>query len=203
MNEPDLPPYAGYDVLAKWETPSFDELTREVLAQRLSSLPEQSFLTPALFCVLEAVVARLAPILAGLEPERLARWIDDRLSRNIGEGFRREDEPPLQESWRIGLAALDHEAQGRFHATFVDLNVRAQDAVLETIQRGEVHHALWTPLDAATFFSDSLLKTIAGLSYAHPAAWNDIGFGGPAGPRGYVRLGFDARDPWEAKERRA
>ncbi len=36
--------------------------------------------------------------------------------------------------------------------------------------------------------------------YAHPAAWNEIGFGGPASPRGYVRMDFDQRDPWEAAE---
>ena len=28
----------------------------------------------------------------------------------------------------------------------------------------------------------------------------EIGFGGPASPRGYVRMNFDRRDPWEAVE---
>jgi len=32
-----------------------------------------------------------------------------------------------------------------------------------------------------------------------PAAWSEVGFRGPASPRGYVRHGFDERDPWEAK----
>jgi hypothetical protein len=36
--------------------------------------------------------------------------------------------------------------------------------------------------------------------YSHPWAWNEIGFGGPASPRGYVRMAFDRRDPWEAAE---
>ena len=36
--------------------------------------------------------------------------------------------------------------------------------------------------------------------YAHPTAWNEIGFGGPASPRGYVRLDKNRRDPWEAAE---
>ena len=34
-----------------------------------------------------------------------------------------------------------------------------------------------------------------------PIAWNEIGFGGPASPRGYVRMDFNRRDPWEAVER--
>jgi hypothetical protein len=36
--------------------------------------------------------------------------------------------------------------------------------------------------------------------YAHPTAWSEIGWGGPASPRGYVRLDFNERDPWEAAE---
>jgi hypothetical protein len=38
--------------------------------------------------------------------------------------------------------------------------------------------------------------------YSHPTAWSEIGFGGPASPRGYVRMGFNRRDPWEAAEAR-
>ena len=47
-----------------------------------------------------------------------------------------------------------------------------------------------------------LLKTVAALYYAHPTAWSEIGFGGPASPRGYVRLGFNETDPWEGEEGR-
>ena len=36
--------------------------------------------------------------------------------------------------------------------------------------------------------------------YAHPTAWNEMGFGGPASPRGYVRMDKNRRDPWEAAE---
>jgi hypothetical protein len=39
--------------------------------------------------------------------------------------------------------------------------------------------------------------------YAHPYAWNEIGFGGPAYPRGYKNLGIDRREPWERPERDA
>lgn len=31
-------PYAGYDVLAKWDTPSWDDQTREVIRRRLGSM---------------------------------------------------------------------------------------------------------------------------------------------------------------------
>ncbi len=45
-----------------------------------------------------------------------------------------------------------------------------------------------------------MIADITHAYYAHPTAWNEIGFGGPASPRGYVRMQLDRRDPWEAAE---
>ncbi len=36
--------------------------------------------------------------------------------------------------------------------------------------------------------------------YAHPVAWNEIGFPGPAYPRGYKNPGVDAREPFEVAD---
>jgi hypothetical protein len=52
----------------------------------------------------------------------------------------------------------------------------------------------------AIFFAKRLLPDIVSAYYGHPTAWSEIGFGGPASPRGYVRMDFDRRDPWEAAE---
>ena len=38
--------------------------------------------------------------------------------------------------------------------------------------------------------------------YAHPWAWDEIGFGGPAYPRGYMRLANGLPQPWETEEER-
>ena len=53
---------------------------------------------------------------------------------------------------------------------------------------------------AKTFFARRILVDVPPLYYSHPKAWNEIGFGGPASPRGYVRLEGDRPDPWEAIE---
>ena len=37
--------------------------------------------------------------------------------------------------------------------------------------------------------------------YSHPWAWNEIGFPGPAYPRGYLNPGVNAREHWEPSER--
>ena len=195
-------PYRGYDVLAKWNTVSFDDRTREELTRRLRDVPQRRFLTQEEFELLTAIVERLTPVFCESERLAITHWIDDRLFHNLGEGFRYAGEPPMRESWRKGLAAIDGEARRLFAVSFTMLDASRMDATLRAVQKGVVDAALWRGLRPSLFFSHTLLKTIAGLAYAHPSAWSDIGFGGPASPRGYVRLGFNQRDPWEAKESR-
>ena len=55
-------------------------------------------------------------------------------------------------------------------------------------------------MSAKTFFKQRMAHDIVYAYYAHPTAWNEIGWGGPASPRGYVRMGYNERDPWEAAE---
>ena len=40
------------------------------------------------------------------------------------------------------------------------------------------------------------------MYYAHPWAWDEIGFGGPAYPRAYIRLERGEAEPWEVEEER-
>lgn len=194
--------YPGYDVLAKWDSPSFDDATRAVLAQRLDAVPARRFLTQAEWELLEAVNRRLLP-----QPDRaqsipITPWIDAMLFENRGEGYRHPDMPPMRDTWRLGLAAIDDEAHCRHGCGFTALVSGAQDALLQALADHTVRSPQWQALHAERFFTHWLLKTAVGIYYAHPWAWNEIGFGGPANPRGYVRLGLDRRDPWEAKEAR-
>jgi len=38
--------------------------------------------------------------------------------------------------------------------------------------------------------------------YAHPAAWAEIGFAGPAYPRGYKNIGVGKLEPFEVPDAR-
>lgn len=179
---------------------SFDDRTRDELTRRLRDVPPRRFLTEEEFDLLTAIVERMTPVFCdGVRPP-VAHWIDDQLFNNLGEGFRYGGEPPMRESWRKGLAAIDDEARRLFGAAFAKLDPSQRDETLHAIQKGDVDADLWRGLRPSTFFTHTLLKTVAGLTYAHPSAWSDVGFGGPASPRGYVRLGFNQRDSWEAKE---
>ena len=44
------------------------------------------------------------------------------------------------------------------------------------------------------------MRSVLAAFYSHPWAWNEIGFGGPAYPRGYARLGIGLGEAWEGAE---
>jgi hypothetical protein len=58
----------------------------------------------------------------------------------------------------------------------------------------------WAGMPSQIFFKHRLLRDVVLAYYSHPTAWSEVGWGGPASPRGYVRLDFNDRDPWEAAE---
>jgi hypothetical protein len=108
--------------------------------------------------------------------------------------------PREDEAWRLGLRALDAEARRAHGAAFRDLEPAAQDSLLARMQEGQLDDAAWSGMPPKLFFTQRMAHDIVMAYYAHPTAWNEIGWGGPASPRGYVRMGFDRRDAWEAAE---
>jgi len=191
--------YPGYDVLSKWDSLSFNDQTRAVLRKRLDAPPERQFFDAEEWALLEALCDHLAPT-----PERgvkiaIAEWIDADLHAGRGEGYRDPGVPPLHEAWLRGVKAIGAEARLRFGRPFVELSENEREQLCRRLHEGKAEAAEWDGMPAGAFFG-MVLNAIAGHYYAHPAAWNEIGFGGPAGPRGYVRLSLNERDPWEAKE---
>jgi hypothetical protein len=204
MTEPPFStPYAGYDVLDKWDSPSWNDQTRSVVARRLHQVPRRRFLSQHEWMLLEAVAARILPQPDRSRPVPITPWIDEKLAEDKGPGFRYADMPPMRDAWRRGLAAIESEALARYGLGFAELRGDEQDSILADIQNERCDPHLWQGLPPAGFFLHLLLKEIVAAYYSHPAAWSEIGFGGPASPRGYVRLGFDERDPWEAEEEHA
>lgn len=196
--------YPGYDVLQKRNSPSWNDQTRAVIDRRMAIDPDHhAFFTDAEWPTLRAICDRIVP----QPPDRaqrspVAAMVDEKMYKNSGDGYRDARLPPMREAWRRALAAIDAEATTRYGRRFHELSVLLQDDLLNAIQNGEVDQKAWGDLPAEAFFKKRLLHDIVSSYYAHPAAWSEIGFGGPASPRGYVRMYFDRRDPWEAAEAR-
>ena len=194
--------YPGYDVLAKRHSPSWNEQTRAVIDARLAVDPAaHRFLSDTEWVTLVAVCARIIP----QPPDRvpavpIAALIDAKLFEDRRDGYRDARLPAIREAWRRALAALDTESRQQYGARFHALQPLTQDDLLQAVQEGKGSESAWGDFPQQVFFTKRLLHDIVTAYYAHPTSWNEIGFGGPAAPRGYVRMGFDKRDPWEAAE---
>ena len=197
----DKPRYPGYDTLAKRNTPSWNAKTRAVVAKRLDTPQVPRFLTADEWAVADALCRRILPQPGESNPVPLVALLDAKLLADHGAGFREADMPYMREAWRRGLAATDAEAKARHEGRgFAALSDADQDALLAAMQRGEVDTERWQDIPAKPFFERRILVDVPPLYYSHPKAWNELGFGGPASPRGYVRLDGDRRDAWEAAE---
>ncbi len=192
--------YPGYDVLAKRNTPSWNEATRRVIDRRLAVSREPRSLTPEEFAILEAIADRITPQPRHRPPIPVAALIDEKLTIGREDGYRAPDMPRQLEAWRVGLRALDAEAKAAYGAPFTQLPIESRDALLRALEDGKLHHQAWGTMPPKTFFKQRLLNDIVSAYWSHPVAWSEMGYGGPASPRGYVRMGYDERDPWEAAE---
>jgi len=192
--------YPGYDVLAKWSGPSWNEKTREVIRRRLAIAPEPRFFTAEEFETVSAIAARIVPQPTTRPPVPVAALVDRKLDEGAMDGYRMPGMPRDREAWRVGLRALEAEAQSAYQQRFATLTAERQDTLLRRAEAGELNAPEWATLGAKDFFRKRLARDIVLAYYAHPTAWSEIGFGGPASPRGYVRLGFNERDSWEAAE---
>jgi hypothetical protein len=192
--------YPGYDVLAKRDTPSWNEPTRRVIDQRLATDNEPQFLDEDEWQTLAAICNRIVPQPDHRAPVPIAAMVDQKLASDSRDGYRQASLPPLREAWRRGLDALDIAARGRHYAPFHTLPTRQRDELLKMMQQGDLDGPEWGGMPSDTFFSERVAHDILAAYYSHPTAWSEIGFGGPASPRGYVRMNFNRRDPWEAVE---
>jgi hypothetical protein len=194
------PRYPGYDVLSKREGISWNEATRRTVDARLRVRNEPRFFTELEWLTLCALCERIIPQRKDRSAVPLAALLAHRLASGRTDGFRRANMPPDNEAWCRGLGALEAEARARYGGSFHEIDVAQQEALLHRLQTGDLSGSAWGTMSSREFFQHRVLLDLAAAYYGHPAAWNEIGFGGPASPRGYVRMDFDRRDPWEAAE---
>ncbi len=194
--------YPGYDVLSKRNTPSWNEQTRRAIDERLAIPPdEHRFFSEEEWTTLLALCACIVPQPADrADPIPVAAMVDRKMVKNERDGYRNAALPAMREAWRRALAALDAEAQEAHGLRFHELGRPQQEHLVAAMQQGKLQHRAWGGMPARVFFKERVVTDVVKSYYAHPIAWNEIGWGGPASPRGYVRLQADRRDAWEAAE---
>src|SRR5579863_6619521 len=192
--------YPGFDVLS--QARHWDEATRRVILDRVQNVPPIRFFRPEEVRLLEAILDRFLPQ-DDRPPEQripIVPWIDHTLFHGIIDGHRFADLPPQEVGWRRFLEGVDEVARLQSGRPFVELSGDEQDRVLEAIAEGDPPGQVWERLHAERFWVWQFVPQVVSVYYAHPTAWNEIGYGGPAYPRGYVALNHGYPEPWEVRE---
>jgi hypothetical protein len=195
--------YAGFSTLK--QKGYWDAATRKVIEERVSGEKPIRFFTAEEAATMLAVVDRILPQEDRTDERRISILpeIDERLHQNKLDGYRFEDMPPDQEVYRIAARAFEEMAQTLHGGAFHELAVREQEEILRSIHQAKPQAAqeLWKQMNIERFWT-MLVSDVVAVYYAHPWAWDEIGFGGPAYPRGYMRLEEGEAEPWEVRERR-
>ncbi len=193
--------YPGYQTLSQQRF--WDAATRDVVLRRVHDVPPIRFFTPAEARQLAAVAARIIPQddrdLAYRIP--IVPWIDERLYSGRIDGYRYEGMPPDGEAHRLGLQAINDIARALHDKDFIDLTPPPQEDILRTLHDGNppAGHAIWARMPVQRYWM-LLVQDCIEVYFAHPFAWDEIGYGGPAYPRGYMRLQHGQPEPWEKDE---
>jgi hypothetical protein len=195
--------YTGFSTLS--QQAFWDEATRKVVLDRVENVPPIRFFSADETRLMQAVCDRLLPQDDRNEAHKIpvVNYIDDRLYHRRIDGYRFEDMPDDHEAHRLGLQAIEAIAQHLFHASFTDIGPLEQDQVLKTIHdcTPPAGQEIWQKMSVMHFWM-LLLQDVVDAYYAHPYAWDEIGFGGPSYPRGYMRLQGGRPEPWEVDEQR-
>jgi hypothetical protein len=179
--------YPDFDVMA--ERGHWDPVTRSVLEQRVEAPPSCRFFDESeqrtLGALFDVILAQdrepRVPVLEMVDAKLYARNFD---------GYRYAQLPDDDQTMKLvahhldGLAELDPEERRAQVKRFAD---------------GELE---WEGLDAKLAWKVTSRLAVSAF-YSHPWAFNEIGFRGPAYPRGYMRrnmgpTGVDPDEPQEA-----
>jgi hypothetical protein len=182
--------YPEYDVLAT--TDHWDARTRAVVLDRVANVPPIRFFDEREVAALRA----FCDVATGQDSEPripVLEMVDSKLHDGRLDGYRYHDMPPDPQTWREVAANLDDTARAQGAGDFATASPELQHEIVERFSRGELD---WEIPVARSW--GVVMRMVLAAFYSHPWAWNEIGFGGPAYPRGFARLAPGQREHWES-----
>jgi gluconate 2-dehydrogenase subunit 3-like protein len=183
--------YPDYDVLS--QARHWDAATRRTVMTRVEQVPPIRFFAadelPTLRAFLDTVLAQDSepriPVLEMVDAKMHARQFD---------GWRHAGMPDDAQVWKVVAAGLDEAAGGSFATCTEPQRLE----ICGAFSRGDLGGGAWERVDVRLAWGVVMRIALAQF-YSHPWAWNEIGFGGPAYPRGYARLGVGQSESWEGR----
>ena len=186
--------YPDFDVLAAIDT--WDEATKKVVLARLEPPGPLRFFTdeqePTLRALCDVCTAQ-----DGDPRVPVAESVDAKLADGKLDGFQYDDMPDDRDTWQMVLAGLEQTARDRHRIPFAECSASEQEAIVDDLAEGSLSGGAWDELNVSRAWSVCMRAILSGF-YSHPWAWNEIGFGGPAYPRGFMRTGpLSTLEPFE------
>ncbi len=187
--------FPGFDVLG--QSRHWDAVTADLVTARTGPPPPPRFFTDAEQAVAEALLNQLTGQCDEPLQVPVMEMVDARLAAGETDGWRYADMPEDGQAWRDTLGYLDADAQARCGTSFAEAKERDQAAIIQAVQDSREWHgmpaprvwSLWTRYACTAF-------------YSHPYAWSEMGFPGPAYPRGYKNAGVGKLEPFEVRDTR-
>jgi hypothetical protein len=187
--------FPGFEVLGQAER--WDKVTADLVTARTGPAGKPRFFSASE----QATAAALLNLLTGQDDEPLAvpimEMVDARLAAGETDGWRYADMPEDGKAWHETLGYLEKDAHTRCGTSFADASRRDQLAIIQAVQDASE----WHGLAAARVWSLWTRYACTAL-YSHPLAWSEMGFPGPAYPRGYKNAGVGKLEPFEVADRR-
>jgi hypothetical protein len=188
--------FPGFDVLDQVDT--WDDVTAGVVLRRLALPGSLAFFSP----VEVGIAGPLLDLLLAQDADPrvpVLALIDERLAVGETDGWHYEDLPEDAQAWRDTLAALDDDARERHHRGFAELIDAERVGLIQTVQDLAEDGKQWHGWQAARVWS-LWIRYACTAFYSHPSAWSEMGFPGPAYPRGYKNPGVGKREPFEVED---
>lgn len=188
--------FPGFDVMS--QQGHWDPATAAVVQDRLRAPEPPRFFTLAEEAAADALFDQLLDLCPD-DRVSITAAVDARLAEARTDGWHHAGMPDDGETWRRSLAGLDADALTRHGAVFADCTADRRHELVAAVQRaGE---SAWHEF-AANRVWQLWMRYACTAFYAHPLAWNEIGFPGPAHPRGYAALGVGKRERFEVADAR-
>ncbi len=188
--------FPGFDVTT--QSDRWDEATRTTVMARMEPPAAPRFFTEKEQATATALFDQL--LFQPAEPRiPVMNMVDARIADHETDGWHYENMPDDEQAWRDTLAGLDADSADRHGHPFAECEWDEQKDLLQRIQ--DLGTDQWHGMIASHVWS---LWTRYGCTafYAHPLAWNEIGFDGPAYPRGYKNMGVDRLEGIEVHDAR-
>jgi Gluconate 2-dehydrogenase subunit 3 len=188
--------YPGFDVLN--QAPHWDQVTKDLIEARVrTSPPAVTFFSATERGCAHALLNDLTGQDRDDAPVPVTQLVEARLAAGETDGWRYADMPEDGQAWRDTLGYLDADAQDRCGTSFADAAEADRHRLIQAVQDGSGED--WHGLPAKHVWSLWTRYACTAL-YAHPDVWAEMGFPGPAYPRGYKNIGVDKLEPYEVRD---